>query len=147
MGIRAQRQEARNEVARIMPHASARTQRFEVDRRTLSEEAFREKHYFEDGSLEEAFAGIRGPYLDGSVLRRRSENMRTLSPENFRLLENILQDEGLSALLRTLRELADCRANADGVDMTFADSEDCEEWQHAADAIEELLADTRVTKL
>lgn len=136
---RAGRQIAAAEVAELMPNAPARIQRFEVDRRTLSAEEFREKHYFEDGDLDAAFdfkPKNDAPFLDASVLRRGSDGFPSLPPADTDHLESLIRAHGLRAVLKALREVADNHAHLDACDMGFDQIEDCERWQAAADVLE-----------
>lgn len=136
---RVARQIAAAEVAELMPDATARIQRFEVDRRVMSADDFRAKHYLEDGDLDAAFdfkPKNDAPFLDASVIRRGSDGLPGLSPQELEQLETLLHARGLRAMLKGLRELADNRAHLDACDTTFDDVEDCDRWQAAADVLE-----------
>ncbi len=75
----------------------------------------------------------------GMIAVRESDRVPGVDSKQFDALETMLERNGLRAVLRSLREMCDARADANGIGTTFDDLSDVESWAQAATTLENLV--------
>jgi hypothetical protein len=85
-------------------------------------------------------------FLDAGIITRRASDKLPGVGADLQTLDTLMDRHGLRAVLKSLRDLCDGRANGEGTDMdaTFADMERSDQWKLRGTALEELVMDTRV---
>jgi hypothetical protein len=136
---------SRREAAEVVAGMGQLTNReriAETRRLMWSEQRWKEKYELQNSDeVLEAWEALGNAEAQrqGVIAVRGSDRMPGVDSREFDALESMLDRAGLRAVLRSLREMCDARADANNIGTTFGEVSDVEQWAEAANTLETLV--------